>query len=613
MRPQVELLESSSRAAQDRASNQRLVAIRLLSGLLPYWRECSMTFLLMAIGACAQAVAPWVIGRAIDRNILTGDSKGLAIMMVVLLGVYSVAVLAAQQQLHRGSALVQRMLARLREQIFERLLHLPLSYFQRHPVGDLISREMSDVDSVSLLMGWSLIFLPGYVFTLLIILVAMLMLNTRLALASLAIIPLMLLTSSGFGILARRAFRETRSTTGAISARLQEDIVGIREAQAFNRIETNIKRFRQYILANRDAAIRAEGVTSASGPTIDVLSILATAIVISYGAHLVNQENLSVGTLAAFLMYVLHFQHSIRLIAGVYLQAQSSLAGGERIYAVLDELPEPKDLPNALKLKTVAGRIDFERVTFAYEPGRTVLNDLTFHIEPGQKVALVGRTGAGKTTIVNLILRFYDPTSGAVRIGGLDVRQVKRESLRKQIAIVLQEPFLFSSTVAENIAFGRLGASRAEVEEASRIVGADAFIEALPHGYDTPLGECGRKISQGQRQLISIARALIAHPRILILDEATSAIDTRTEAIIQRALAKLMEGRTSVIIAHRLSTIRQADSILVIDNGRLVEQGNHGSLLSEGGIYAELYHYHYRDWPASDSPQEDLKYSYSEG
>ncbi|MDQ3736238.1 MAG: ABC transporter ATP-binding protein/permease, partial [Actinomycetota bacterium] len=556
---------------------------------------------LVVLGALSQAGGPWLIGRAIDRSILGGDPPGLARIMLLLLGVYLVGTLASRGQIRQIGSVGQSILASLRERIFERLLRLPLGYFDRRPVGDLMSRVTNDVDTLNQLLSQGLTQLLGSLFSLIGIVVAMLLLDWRLALVCFTIIPAMLLTNVYFARRARRAFRTTRETVGSVTAGLQEEIVGVREAQAFNRTETNIERFRERNAANRTANVEAVTITSAFAPAIDVLSTLSTAVVIGYGGYLVVTGTLTVGLLTAFLIYVQQFFRPIQLASQVYTQAQAALAGAERIYNVLDEPREPSDPPGTPQLYSVEGRIEFERVTFAYEQGRPVLEDIDFHVEPGQTVALVGPTGAGKTTIANLIPRFYDVSAGTVRVDDHDVREVERRSLRGQIATVLQEPFLFSGTIAENIRYGRMEATREEVEAAARAVSAHSFIAALPDGYDTELGAGGGRLSQGQRQLLSFARAVLANPRILILDEATSNVDTRTEALIQEALGTLLKGRTSIVIAHRLSTIRNADLILVIEAGRIAERGNHVSLLARGGLYADLYRRQFRE-PAPATP-----------
>jgi ATP-binding cassette subfamily B multidrug efflux pump len=556
----------------------------------------------VVLGAATQAGGPWLIGRAIDHYILPGDLAGLSRIMLVLFGVYVVGAVASRGQVFQVGSIGQSLLASMRARIFDRLQHLPLRYFDRRPVGDLMSRVTNDVDTLNQLFSQGLTQLLGSLFSLIGIVVAMLFLNWNLALACFTIIPIMLLLTSFFARRARRAFRLTRETVGDVTAGAQEDITGVREAQAFNRTEENIARFRRRNAANRDANVQAVAITSAFSPAIDVLSTLATALVIGYGGYLVFAGSLSVGVLTAFLIYVQQFFRPIQLASQVYTQAQAAIAGAERIYNILDEEPEPADPPDAGGLGPLRGRISFQQVTFEYDPGRPVLHDVDFVAEPGQTVALVGPTGAGKTTIASLIPRFYDATGGSVCIDGRDVREMARKNLRANIGIVLQEPFLFSGTITENIGYGRSGdpaaVSREEVEAAARVVNAHGFIMDLPDGYDTVLGEGGGALSQGQRQLLSFARAVLTDPRILILDEATSNIDTRTEATIQRALATLLEGRTSVVIAHRLSTIRNADLILVVRDGRIEERGTHASLMEKNGLYADLYRRQFRE-PAS--------------
>ena len=592
-------IESIASVPQERAENRGTTARRLISELRPYGGQLALGLFLVVVGALSQAGGPYLIGRAIDRYILRGDVPGLLWTMLILLGVYVAGTLATLGQIRQVGGVGQRVLASLRERIFDRLLRLPLRYFDRRPVGDLMSRVTNDVDTLNQLLSQGFTQLLGSFFSLIGIVVAMLLLDWRLALVCFTIIPVMLLVNVYFARRARRAFRTTRETVGDVTAGLQEEITGVREAQAFNRTEANIARFRERNAANRTANVQAVAITSAFAPAIDVLSTLATAVVIGYGGYLVVTGTLSVGLLAAFLIYVQQFFRPIQLASQVYTQAQAALAGGERIYNILDEDPEPPDPPGMPSLGTIEGRIEFEGVTFGYEPGRPVIHDVSFEIEPGQTVALVGPTGAGKTTIANLVPRFYDATGGSVRVDGRDVREVKRESLREGIATVLQEPFLFSGTVAENIGYGRQDAMREEVEAAARVASAHDFVSELPDGYDTVLGGGGGNLSQGQRQLLSFARAVLANPRILILDEATSNIDTRTEALIQRALGTLLEGRTSIVIAHRLSTIRTADLILVVADGRIAERGTHAELLEKSGLYADLYRRQFREPVAS--------------
>jgi ATP-binding cassette subfamily B multidrug efflux pump len=584
---------------QERASDRGASARRLLGELRPYSGKLVLVLGLVVLGAAAQAGGPWLIGRAIDRYILRGDVAGLSRIMLVLFGVYIVGAIASRGQVYQVGSIGQSLLASMRARIFERLQHLPLRFFDRRPVGDLMSRVTNDVDTLNQLFSQGLTQLLGSLFSLIGIVVAMLLLDWNLALACFTIIPIMLLLTSFFARRARRAFRLTRETVGDVTAGVQEDIVGVREAQAFNRTEENIARFRRRNAANRDANVQAVAITSAFAPTIDMLSTLATALVIGYGGYLVFAGSLSIGILTAFLIYVQQFFRPIQLASQVYTQAQAAVAGAERIYNILDEEPEPEDPQDAPKLGIATGRISFEHVTFAYDPGHPVLHDVNFQVEPGMTVALVGPTGAGKTTIASLIPRFYDATAGRVLIDGRDVRELARKDLRANIGIVLQEPFLFSGTIAENIGYGRSGdpseATREEVEAAARVVNANDFITALPEGYESVLGEGGGALSQGQRQLLSFARAVLTDPRILILDEATSNIDTRTEAIIQRALARLLEGRTSIVIAHRLSTIRNADLILVIESGKIAERGSHAALIEKNGLYADLYRRQFRE------------------
>lgn len=591
-----QVIEQLAGASTERAGDRGAIARRLLAELVPFRKDLAGAFGLIVFNAATQAIGPLLIGLAIDREIGRGDRRGLVIIIALLVVLYVAGMIATRAQVRQVGGIGQQILASLRQRLFDHFHRLPTRFFDRRPVGDLMSRVTSDVDTLNQFLSQGVTQLLGSFFSLIGIIIAMLFVNWRLALACYLIIPLMLLTTSAFARRARHAFRLARETTGDITAGIQEEISGIREAQAFNRTEQNIARFRTRNAANRAANVSAVGITSGFAPAMDVLSTLATAIVIGYGGLLVFDGDLTVGLLTAFLIYVQQFFRPIQLASQVYTQAQASLAASERIYGILDEPGEESDRPGAVEIEPgeVRGEITFDGVIFSYETDRPVLHDLTFTIGAGETVALVGTTGAGKTTIANLVPRFYDPDAGRILLDGRDLRDLTRASLRRQIAIVLQEPFLFSGTVAANIAFGRPDASREDVEAAAIAVDADRFIRELPEGYETPLGERGSGLSEGQRQLLSLARALLADPRILILDEATSRVDTRTEATIQRALASILRGRTSIVIAHRLSTVRDADRILVISGGTVVEQGTHDALLAREGAYAELYRRQFR-------------------
>jgi len=489
----------------------------------------------------------------------------------------------------------QHVLRELRVEVFERLHSLSLGYYSENEAGDLMSRITNDTSAIEQAVSFALVQVFSGVLLLVWIAYNMLTTSVPFALLSLAIAPLMFLATMYFSTQARKAFRRARQEIGSVNAELQESISAVREVQAFNRADENIEQFKLVNAANRDANVRAVAFTSALAPALEAMSYLALAIVVGVGGwYLLKGQSLfgtvvSLGLVVTFLAYVQRFNQPIQQISVMWTNIQNAIAGAERIFNILDEDPSVQSKPDAQAMPEIIGKVEFEHVSSAYKEGEPVLQDVNFTAEPGQTIAIVGPTGAGKTTIINLIPRFWDVTDGLVKIDGLDVRDVTTESLRSQIGIVLQDTFLFSASVMDNIRFGRPDATDEEVIEAAKLAYADTFIERLPEKYDTVLGERGSGLSQGQRQLLAIARAALSDPNILILDEATSSVDTRTERLIQRAFDKMLEGRTAFVIAHRLSTIVNADVILVLDQGRIVERGQHDELLAKQGFYYDLY------------------------
>jgi ATP-binding cassette subfamily B multidrug efflux pump len=590
----VHALQSLARQPE-RARNRRQTARRLFVYLWPY-RWIWLLVLIATGGASLTALAgPYLIGRAIDQAIAQGDQRRLAISMLAFASAIVGGYLFNALSNYSMAVIGQRTLKALRNDIFRQVQRLSLRFFDTHEPGDLMSRLVNDTDTINQFLSNGLNRIMIDTLSLFGIVVVMLRLQSALALVSFTVIPLMVAATVYFARRARVAYRRTRERIGAVSAELEENIAGVREIQAFARERENQQRFLELNAANRDAAVSAQAITAAFMPTVDILSAVAMAIVAGYGGYLAVHGQASVGLIAAFLGYVQRFFMPIRAISQLYTSAQSALAGAERIFDLLDEQPEIRDAPDALEMPPIQGHVVFDHVRFGYKPGEEVLHDVTLEALPGQTIALVGPTGAGKSSIVNLLMRFYDVWDGAVRIDGIDVRQVTQSSLRRQMGIVLQDTFLFSGTIADNIRYGRLDATDEEVEAAARLVNAHEFISRLPNGYQTRVLERGNNFSQGQRQLIAFARAVLANPRILILDEATSSVDTRTEALIQEALSRLLKGRTSFVIAHRLSTIRNADQVLMILDGRIVERGTHEELLARHGAYYKLYSQQFRE------------------
>ncbi len=605
----------SSRRPGHTEESQSRSAVQILHRLGIYLHsyipQLIAVFIFVLIGALTSAAGPYFIGRAIDAAIHKGDGTLLNIYSVLLVLTYLIGAAATRFQVSIMGIIGQRILAQLRADIFTTLQRLSLRYFDQHSTGDLMSRISNDTDVLNQLFGQGVIQVLGSLFGIVGIVVAMVALDWRLASVSFAAIPLMFLTTAFFSQLSRRAFLRTRESIGDVSAEIQEEIAGVRVAQAFNRTRVNRERFARRNAANRDANVGAVAITSALMPSLDILSTITTAAVAGYGGFLTYQHLVTIGTVVAFMTYVQQFFWPIQQLGNFYTTVQASFAAADRIFALIDTEPDLVDHPNAHEMPPIRGEVTFNSVSFSYgsRPSATlshlnsesdlVLHAISLHAAPGEIIAIVGPTGAGKTTLVSLIGRLYDVTSGSVCIDGIDVRDVTRASLRRQMGVVLQDSFLFSGSIGDNIRYGRLDATNAEVEAAARAAHAHDFIQRLPQGYKSPVGERGNRLSQGQRQLIGIARAILANPRILILDEATSSVDTRTELLIQEALHTLLHGRTAFVIAHRLSTIREADQVLVLQGGRIVERGTHDFLLASGGLYADLYRHQFRDDPTS--------------
>ena len=573
----------------EKARDTRGTFLRLLTYLHPYRLQLFTTLLLVLLATGLGLLGPYLLGRAIDLYIVPGDLVGLASIVLLMAGVYLGSWAATSAQGYIMTGIAQRALLGLRRDLFEHLQTLSLSLFDRRPVGEVMSRLTNDIDTINQVLSQSVTQLIGSLTIMAGILVIMLAMNVWLALGSLLVFPLMIVLTLGVGKRTLGGFRGLQMQLGQLNGLMEETLSGQRVVQAFGREEATIAKFDIANSSVRDAGIQAQSYAFLLPPMMGILSNVDIAIVAGLGGWLVLQELATVGTIATFISYARKFGQPLRQIADLYNTIQSALAGAERVFEILDEKPELVDSPSAVDLATVAGEVVFDHVDFCYVPGVPILKDVSLRAEPGQTVALVGPTGAGKTTIVNLLTRFYDIQGGAIRVDGHDIRELHKDNLRRQLGIVLQDTYLFSDTVLANIRYGRLDASDEECMAAAELANADGFIRRLPQGYQTTLSERASNLSQGQRQLLAIARAVLADPDILVLDEATSSVDTRTELTIQHALLRLMEGRTSFVIAHRLSTIRDADQLLVIDGGRIVESGTHESLLAQRGFYHDLY------------------------
>ncbi len=582
-------------------------AKRLIAFTRPYAGRLILSAVLMLGASAASVAGPYFVKIAIDSGLTVGNYDALRYTILAYLGVAVIQWFCTYYRVNLMAWVGQAIIYELRKGLFAHLQELSLGFYSRYSVGRVITRVINDVETLRDFLTWAVLAITRDVFTLALILFVMLDMNLRLALLTFSVLPLMVVITILFRRASRAAYRKVRAAVSWVNSVLAENVNGVRVVQAFSRQKRNYEQFRDYV--NRyylERAVYAVKIASVFSPSVDLLGAIATGLVVWLGGSAalttggsaaltasgaaVLGEKITAGVLVAFILYIDRFFDPIRDLSRRYDALQSTMIGWERILGLLDTAIEVRDAADAAALPVIQGEVAFEDVSFHYaDDPASVLENIDLHVRPGETVALVGETGAGKTTLVKLLSRFHDPTGGRILVDGRDLRTVAQASLRRQMGVVLQDPFLFNGTVAENIRFGRLEATDAEVEAAAQAVGAHEFIVNLKKGYDTSVEEGGVLLSVGQRQLLSFARALLADPRILILDEATSSVDTQTEQVIQKALARLLKGRTSFVIAHRLSTIINADRIVVIHDGRIIEQGTHAELLAKLGVYYELY------------------------
>jgi ATP-binding cassette subfamily B protein len=572
-----------------RAKDTRGTLGRLWGYLKRHGKALALAAGLVVVTSILGLAGPFLLGYAIDSFLSVGDLGGLARTALLMLSIYVVNAAALWLQNYVMAGVSQRTVQNLRDELFAKLHTLSLRYFDQRTHGELMSRLTNDVENINNVLTSSATQIISSLISLVGVAVMMVIVSPPMAAVTLVVLPISTLVTRAIAKRTRKAFSEQQERLGDLNGIIEETVTGHKVVKAYVREPEALAQLGAANQSFREAATRAQILTGFMGPVMNMVNNLSLAIVAGTGGLLAVQGIVTVGAIASFVGYARQFMHPINSLAQLYNTIQSALAGAERVFEILDEEPEMVDTPESIPVETLQGDVVLDDVSFAYEPGTPVLKHVSLHAAPGETIALVGPTGAGKTTIANLLTRFYDIDEGVIRIDGVDLRRYRRDELRTSLGLVLQDNFLFGDTVMENIRYGRLDATDEEVKAAAVLANADQFIHRLPQGYQTVLVERGANLSHGQRQLLAIARAILADPSILILDEATSNVDTRTERTLQAALLTLMKGRTSFVIAHRLSTIREADEVLVINHGEVIERGSHHELLAQRGFYHHLY------------------------